>query len=119
MAASGLQTETCIDEDAQDFFALPEAPGSGRSFGANSAGGAVFDAGMSLHKKVLQAADLLLERAGFFDPTASSRRTENPYASPISRGRAGTPRLTAPLSRAIRERSTASIPSAPTSPKSA
>ncbi len=66
MAASGLQTETCIDEDAQDS-ALPEAPGSGRSFGANSAGGAVFDAGMSLHKKVLQAADLPPERAGFAD----------------------------------------------------
>jgi xanthine dehydrogenase YagR molybdenum-binding subunit len=45
--------------------ALPEAPGSGGSFGANSAGAAVFDACTALREKILEAAELPSEGAEF------------------------------------------------------
>jgi xanthine dehydrogenase YagR molybdenum-binding subunit len=44
---------------------LPEAPGSGGSFGANSAGSAVFDACTILRGKILQQADMQAEGAQF------------------------------------------------------
>jgi xanthine dehydrogenase YagR molybdenum-binding subunit len=44
---------------------LPEAPGSGGSFGANSAGAAVFDACTNLREKILQRAGLSAEGAEF------------------------------------------------------
>jgi xanthine dehydrogenase YagR molybdenum-binding subunit len=46
---------------------LPEAPGSGGSFGANSAGAAVFDACTTLRKKILEVAQLPPEGADFAD----------------------------------------------------
>ena len=44
---------------------LPPAPGSGGSFGANSAGAAVFDACAAMRKKILQTANLPDEGAAF------------------------------------------------------
>jgi xanthine dehydrogenase YagR molybdenum-binding subunit len=44
---------------------LPEAPGSGGSFGANSAGSAAFDACAALRKKILEAAEMPPEGAEF------------------------------------------------------
>jgi xanthine dehydrogenase YagR molybdenum-binding subunit len=44
---------------------LPEAPGSGGSFGANSAGSAVFDACTILRGKILQQAEMPAEGAQF------------------------------------------------------
>jgi xanthine dehydrogenase YagR molybdenum-binding subunit len=46
---------------------LPEAPGSGGSFGANSAGSAVFDACTTLRAKILRQADMPAESAQFAD----------------------------------------------------
>jgi xanthine dehydrogenase YagR molybdenum-binding subunit len=46
---------------------LPEAPGSGGSFGANSAGSAVFDACTTLRGKILHQADMPAEGAQFAD----------------------------------------------------
>ena len=59
---------------------LPPAPGSGGSFGANSAGSAVFDACMSLRKKILQAADLPLEGAEFADGFVKANGKSIPLA---------------------------------------
>jgi xanthine dehydrogenase YagR molybdenum-binding subunit len=44
---------------------LPEAPGSGGSFGANSAGAAVFDACTNLRERILSAAQMPAENAEF------------------------------------------------------
>jgi xanthine dehydrogenase YagR molybdenum-binding subunit len=44
---------------------LPEAPGSGGSFGANSTGAAVFDACAILREKILRQADMPVEGAEF------------------------------------------------------
>jgi xanthine dehydrogenase YagR molybdenum-binding subunit len=46
---------------------LPEAPGSGGSFGANSAGSAVFDACTTLRERIIAAAELPPENAEFAD----------------------------------------------------
>ena len=95
---------------------LPEAPGSGGSFGANSAGGAVFDACTTLRGKILAAAELPSEGAEFAGgfvkagdrsvrlPSSRDRRTSRPTARP---------------SPATRERISASIPLALISPRSA
>ncbi|WP_307437077.1 xanthine dehydrogenase family protein molybdopterin-binding subunit [Labrys monachus] len=47
--------------------ALPEAPGSGGSFGANSAGSAVFDACSTLRDAILRRSGLPVEGAEFKD----------------------------------------------------
>jgi xanthine dehydrogenase YagR molybdenum-binding subunit len=51
---------------------LPAAPGSGGSFGANSAGSAVYDACMNLRAKLLQRAGLSSDGAVFADATIHS-----------------------------------------------
>jgi xanthine dehydrogenase YagR molybdenum-binding subunit len=51
---------------------FPAAPGSGGSFGANSAGSAVFDACANLRGKLLQAANLPEQAATFADGRLAS-----------------------------------------------
>jgi xanthine dehydrogenase YagR molybdenum-binding subunit len=95
---------------------LPEAPGSGGSFGANSAGGAVFDACTTLRQKMLEAAELPPEGADFADGFVKAKGKSVRLAD-LARRRTSEP--TAPPIPAIRERIIASIPLALTSPKSA
>ena len=96
---------------------LPMTPGSGGSFGANSAGSALFDACMTLRAALLRRAGLAADGAVFADASGHLRpanRSRLPASSPTARWPP-----TAKPTPATRARRSCSNPTARTSPKSA